>query len=1370
MELTQDNKKGLLQHGVIRCYTTESDAQSRMQFPYRGSIDAFEQWLAPKVEEYNRQHKTNSANRAGIITIPVVFHIITSGSGATNVSAAIIQAQINQLNIDFRNLAGSTNPVAADTEVEFCLATLDPSNNVMAEPGINRVTTYGAGAFTNTYINSTIKPATSWDPNSYMNIWSANISGGLLGWAQFPDSSGLAGMPGSGGGANTDGVVALHTSLGSVANPNPAGGVYAQGRTMTHEVGHWLGLRHIWGDGGCAVDDFCNDTPLSSAANFGCPNINSCIDPAPDPKDMVENYMDYTNDACMNIFTANQKARIQTVLSLSPRRVSLASSTKCGTPVPTVGFSTGSGGTKTEATNCSYQDYTVAVTISMAPSAAATVTFNTTGLTTATVGQDFDFFPASVVFPAGSTASQTVTIRIYNDGVVEPTEVVELGFTIATSGNAVAITGNLATYDITILDDDIAPASSGLVTILSQDFESGLGTWTTQGNTGSNRFLVGNTLAATSTYWTTSGNTTQFAYSNDDACNCNKGNDRLISPVFSLVGSYTAATLTFDHAYSNLSEVGTVQVSTNGGTNYSTLATLTNTSTGQPGQVTTPWVNGVTINMTPYIGQSNLRIRFVYNDNTGWQYGMCIDNVVIKADAPANIQTIVNTALPRTVPIKQNQTIHLYDPTSGNVMGTIQNNQAFNYGCTAAEVDRSQASVGNPTIAFIDTTSSSAMLSKTFKITPSSDTATGNYTVSLYYKLTEVTAWEAATGKSRNALQLIKVIDNPIGIINDTNFQSYTIQEIPVTISYFGADVIFSANFTSKLSGGYAVGPKTGLICGDITTIWNGTTWSDGNPSKIKAVSISGNYNTASYGSFECCSLTVSSGNTLDINANTYVNVINNLTVNGQLRVLNNGSLVQVNNSGVNVGVISYERIASVKLSDYVYWSTPVAGFNINAISPLTPSSLFWTWNPTIVNTNTGQGNWVNASSVMSPGVGYIVRAPNGFNNTTNQNWTVTFNNGVPNNGIYTPTISRGSNLNSGTTAPNGVVLSDTDDNWNLLGNPYPSAISIDSFLEGNSNVDGFVRLWTHGTLPVSNTVPFYGNFSSNYTAGDYIALNGAGATSGPGTLNVIGGGQGFFVLMNPGSAGSSTVTFNNGMRDKGYSNSQFYRTTNDNTQVDKNRIWLDLVGPSETTRTLLAYVANATNGRDRLYDALTDYKSNQNFYSIIEETPMTIQGRVLPFEVNDVVIMGIKVPIAGTYAIAIGALDGLFDTQDIFLRDNHTNGIHNLKNTPYTFTAASGIINNRFEIIYQNSSLGNHDLNNDNSVVIFGHNQILTVHSTKELIKEIRVYDVLGRSIYTNQKVNSNRFNTNLRLKNQTLIVKVRLDDGQLLTKIIVW
>ncbi|MCD8518516.1 MAG: hypothetical protein LRY32_02200, partial [Flavobacterium sp.] len=431
-------------------------------------------------------------------------------------------------------------------------------------------------------------------------------------------------------------------------------------------------------------------------------------------------------------------------------------------------------------------------------------------------------------------------------------------------------------------------------------------------------------------------------------------------------------------------------------------------------------------------------------------------------------------------------------------------------------------------------------------------------------------------------------------------------------------------------------------------TIWDGTSWSNGVPTLTKLAIINGNYDTTANGNFSCCSLIVNASFVLDIRANDYVEIQNDLTVNGTLNVFNNGSLVQVNDLGVNTGNISYQRIASsVKLQDYVYWSSPVSGFDVNSISPLTPAYYHWQWNPTILNPNGGEGNWVNASTTMLGGKGYIVRAPNGFSNTVDQNWTATFNNGVPNNGVYTPTIARGTDLNAGTAGPNGVMRLATDDNWNLLGNPYPSAISISSFLAANPQLDGFVRLWTHGNLPSTGVQdPFYNNFVSNYNANDYITLNGSGATSGPMAPGVIGAGQGFFVLMNPGAATTSTALFNNAMRSKDYSNSHFYRSSNlvnssNQENIERHRIWLDLVGPTnETTRTLVAYVEGATLAKDRMFDAFTDYKLAQNFYSLIDDQIMTIQGRGLPFNQEDRVPLGVKIPSNGIYKIAIATVD----------------------------------------------------------------------------------------------------------------------------------
>jgi len=335
-ELTPDG------YPVKKCHTVDAYENYIQQNPDAGTLNDFEQWLDPLVKEYKLQAAQGSPE--AVSTIPIIFHIIHNGEAVgtgDNLSATLVQAQLDQLNNDFRKISGTSggnsSSVGADTELEFCLATVDENGNTLAEPGINRINRntvgwsappYGTcqgGGLNDAYIENTIKPQSQWDPNDYFNVWVARVNCGILGYAQFPSSSGLGGLNSNGGAANTDGVIVIPTSIGSTTTPNPAGGAYNKGRTLTHEIGHSFGLRHIWGDGGCNVDDFCTDTPTAGGANYGCPNNTSC-----GSTDMVENYMDYTDDDCMNIFTLDQKARIQAVMANSPRRGSLANSAACG--------------------------------------------------------------------------------------------------------------------------------------------------------------------------------------------------------------------------------------------------------------------------------------------------------------------------------------------------------------------------------------------------------------------------------------------------------------------------------------------------------------------------------------------------------------------------------------------------------------------------------------------------------------------------------------------------------------------------------------------------------------------------------------------------------------------------------------------------------------------------------------------------------------------------------------------------------------------------------------------------------------------------------------------------------------------------------
>ena len=326
--------------GQRNCYSVEAETDLREKYPELGTAVEFEARLKPLIEAY----QADAANRGpdNVIIIPVVVHVIHNGepmgSGA-NISQAQIQSQIDVLNEDFRRTgAGANNhPAGADTEIQFALALLDPDGNIMPQPGIHRVNG-GRASWTYEDIESSLKPNTSWDPLRYCNIWTVQLGGSssdLLGYAQFPSLSNLPGLQQNEGLASTDGVVVRWQAFGRTGNVTAP---YNRGRTTTHEIGHWLGLRHIWGDGGCNVDDFCNDTPRAGQPNYQCVAVNSCNTPN---GDMIENYMDYTPDACMNIFTNNQKSRMRTVLMNSPRRRELPNSnvlqggTNPGAPVAT---------------------------------------------------------------------------------------------------------------------------------------------------------------------------------------------------------------------------------------------------------------------------------------------------------------------------------------------------------------------------------------------------------------------------------------------------------------------------------------------------------------------------------------------------------------------------------------------------------------------------------------------------------------------------------------------------------------------------------------------------------------------------------------------------------------------------------------------------------------------------------------------------------------------------------------------------------------------------------------------------------------------------------------------------------------------------
>jgi hypothetical protein len=264
-------------------------------------------------DETRRSIESGQAMRVAdrLITIPVVVHVV-QGTDQGNISDAQVKSQIDSLNRDYR----AKNPdikkvpkvwrsLAIDPKIQFTLATKDPRGKQTS--GITRTTTKAASFGPNDTVKSAKTGGVNpWPTDRYLNIWVCNLGQGLLGYAQFP-----------GGPSKTDGVVILHTAFGTQGT---ATAPFNKGRTATHEVGHYLGLRHIWGDrNDCSGDDFVADTPGARAANYGKPDFPQITCNNGPSGDMFMNYMDYVDDAAMFMFTAGQVARMNATLA-GPRK------------------------------------------------------------------------------------------------------------------------------------------------------------------------------------------------------------------------------------------------------------------------------------------------------------------------------------------------------------------------------------------------------------------------------------------------------------------------------------------------------------------------------------------------------------------------------------------------------------------------------------------------------------------------------------------------------------------------------------------------------------------------------------------------------------------------------------------------------------------------------------------------------------------------------------------------------------------------------------------------------------------------------------------------------------------------------------------
>ena len=555
------------------------------------------------------------------------------------------------------------------------------------------------------------------------------------------------------------------------------------------------------------------------------------------------------------------------------------------------------------------------------------------------------------------------------------------------------------------------------------------------------------------------------------------------------------------------------------------------------------------------------------------------------------------------------------------------------------------------------------------------------------------TSSEVDWGSDVSLIKGCGTTESPSTVYDPNNYITLTLDEVNDASSFIG-----SPDLPNIALGIQTVGPTV------FTSSWN-----NGVPDKTKQAIINGSYVGGT--SFESCDLTINPGANINLNSgDAYILVEGNLNINGTFDIGDTESLIMTDPDATISGQISKTEVSEPlnNSRDYTYWSSPV---NTTTASAFPGVSNIFEW-------NTASLVWELASSTtMNDGQGYIAQAPDG-----STQHTVTFT-GTPYNGlVLRPIVFNNDGL---------------DNDYNLMGNPYPSAIDIDQFISDSNNneifndpIDGTIYLWTHNSAALDN------GEDPDYVRSDYATYNLAGGTAsangGAAPTNNIGSGQGFFVR----SVSNGTVEFNNEMRldDNGdpLSNTQFFKSSK--ATAEKDRLWLDMTTEEGAfNQVLIGFFDKATDNEDRGYDGIKLGGGNLTFYSKIDnDTKYAIQG-LGAFNPSKEVTLGFDTSVDRTFKITMSNIEGVLKDEDVFLLDNATNVLHDLKLEPYEFEAVEGNYSNRFTLKFNSGVLSAEDIELNNSFIVYNENNTLKIKASDEISK-IKVFDMTGRLLLDNE------------------------------------
>lgn len=544
-------------------------------------------------------------------------------------------------------------------------------------------------------------------------------------------------------------------------------------------------------------------------------------------------------------------------------------------------------------------------------------------------------------------------------------------------------------------------------------------------------------------------------------------------------------------------------------------------------------------------------------------------------------------------------------------------------------------------------------------------------------------------------------------------------------------------------------------------------------------------------------SLTLSNGSDLTVKTGHYALAAKNLTIeaNSILEIEDTASLSQTDDSGIvtNNGTINVNKKSTPYVQyDYTFWASPIVGETIGSVFSVNPTNYRFSYDTskfldiysykTIVG-DTGfpqlQGvpdsfddsgdDWIleTGTNIVTPGKGYGVM---GLAAAGATGQSVVFSNsaaaGRLNNGVIPVAVSQDLYNASGLNVSPAANAAHT--NNNLIGNPYASAIDLNELKADNPILTGTFYFWTHKTaISTSNPGPWLYNFSNDDFVTYTVGTGGsASSCSGcPVPDRYVDSCQGFYANV----TGNGSVTFNNSQRVAG-NNNAFYR----NASNINDKIWLNFnASTGESRQILVGFLEDAEDDYNPYYDgARLENGKNFDFFSFIptnSDMRLAVQG-LSSFDSGKIVPLGVEITQAGTHSISINNTEGVFENgQSIYLQDNLANATHDFENGPYIFQSEIGnAITNRFVLKFTNSSLGNESFDYTNSISVYSKDkQQVTINSLINKITEVTIFDILGREIVSKKNLKDNEINfTNLTISNQTLIVKIKLENGSIVTR----